>query len=71
MARTNKLEVISGPTTPPPWDTSGRGPISRAEGDYNYTCGTCDYLMYRDRYAGEIKGDRTVMCPVCGSTLRA
>ena len=69
MGGTFKLKVVAGPMIAPPWSLEGRGP--KAAGDNNYVCGTCDYALYVHRHDGEIKGERTVKCPVCGSTLRA
>jgi hypothetical protein len=71
MPRITKMEVIIGPTSKPPWNLEGRGPLSKAEGDYDYRCGTCNYLLFAQQYDGEIKSGYTVQCPVCGSTLRA
>ena len=71
MGRRTIMKVVAGPTTPGPWDVKGRSPISKAEGDYDYACGTCSYVLYRDRYDGDIEPGFVKKCPVCGSTLSA
>ena len=71
MGRPTIMKVIAGPTIPEPWDAKGRWPISKAEGDYDYYCGTCRYVLYKDRYEGDIKSGAIKKCPVCGSTLQA
>ena len=66
------LKVIAGPTVPgPPWDAKGKLNLGRAEGNYNHHCGTCDFVVFRDQFWPEMKGNGTVKCPVCGSTLEA
>jgi DNA-directed RNA polymerase subunit RPC12/RpoP len=66
---TRKAKVIPEPAegTRSVMFTAKQVPLIRDEGDLNYVCGSCDFVLVKDANQEQLVVDIVVKCPKCGS----
>jgi hypothetical protein len=63
-----KLKVVRDASSPPPWTAPpGAGPLFTGNGDTDYVCGVCDFIIAARMGAGQRVASIETECPCCGA----
>lgn len=65
-----KLKVVRDTISPPPWTAPpGAGPLFTGNGDTDYVCGVCEFVIAAHMGAGQRVAAIETECPCCGAVV--